>query len=383
MKNFVLYTLALLGLFATACDPMEDIHADMDKELMAEKEEAVFFAQFEKAPEAHVLTDADYELSSDEGVRQYKNFSKYAEPQDFLPEILNKRFTAPNTTEMMVTYNYYEKPFVDEDNAYELESDDYTEMGQYYPNFDDEDAAEYAIPIFLNEKYKYEKVAVGTQQTVKYNFYQSAQSRYLRVNDDNTVDVLDYEGDDSYELVDADYESLGNGNYNNFYSIEEAQEKIVTFSIESGKGAGNYTCFVYRNYFDRYVVCQLGDEGWSELKSVMPVSGTVAYKVVSPDYTQSYWKFMLPLKFVKVDKAHEVEYTLTDDDYALVGNGQYKNFDVREGKGEESEEVRIEKISTILKANFDVVAGDVYKVHYKVYNGQAEMWEITLEAIEG
>ena len=310
MKNIVLYTLALLGLFATACDPMEDIHADVDNEIMTEKDEAVFFAQFEKAPEAYTLTDADYALSSDEGVRNYKNFSKYAEPQDFLPEILNQKFTAANTAEMMVTYNYYASPFVDKDNAYELESEDYSEMGQSYSNFDNENTAKYAIPLFLNEKYKYEKVPVGTEETVMYVFYQSSQNRYLRVNEDNSVDVLDEEGDDSYELVDADYESLGNGKYKNFYHIDEAKEKIVTFSNDSGKGPGNYTVYVYLNYYDKYVVCKLGEAGWTELQSVNPVSGIVSYKITSPDYTQSYWKFLLPLEFVKVDKAHTIEYKL-------------------------------------------------------------------------
>ena len=35
-------------------------------------------------------------------------------------------------------------------------------------------------------------------------------------------------------------------------------------------------------------------------------------------------------------------------DYDLVGNGRYGNFDVRSGKNEESVEVRLTKINTIL-----------------------------------
>jgi len=68
---------------------------------------------------------------------------------------------------------------------------------------------------------------------------------------------------------------------------------------------------------------------------------------------------------------------LTSADYELVGNGNYGNFDVRAGKAEESEEVRLDKINTILLNNFpDSAEGQKYSVDYNVYSGAAEIWNM-------
>lgn len=52
---------------------------------------------------------------------------------------------------------------------YTLASEDYTEMGQSYPNFDDEDEAIYKIAIFLESLYQYAEE--GDFVSVAYNFY--------------------------------------------------------------------------------------------------------------------------------------------------------------------------------------------------------------------
>ena len=71
-----------------------------------------------------------------------------------------------------------------------------------------------------------------------------------------------------------------------------------------------------------------------------------------------------------------IVYTLTNDDYVLVGNGQYFNFDVRSGKDDETEEARIAKINTILLNNFpNAQEGQKYLVRYAIYNGSAGTWE--------
>lgn len=65
-----------------------------------------------------------------------------------------------------------------------------------------------------------------------------------------------------------------------------------------------------------------------------------------------------------------IDYTLTNDDYDLVGNGRFNNFDIRAGRDEETEESRRLKIETILLNNFPSASiGDIYKVAYKAFNG--------------
>lgn len=373
----------MLALLFSACEPMEDIHKDVDKEIEDALIKSEYFARFEPAVDAYELTDEDYKLSSNENVQNYKNFSDVILPKDFLPEILNQKFAGENGTEMMVTYNYYSKVIVDKDGAQEISPDEYTIMGQKYSNFSDEDVAKYAIGKLLDEQSTYYKVKTGTEKTTMYALFKQKQNRYIKVNADFTTEVLNYVGDNSYELKDADYESVGNGKYKNFSNIQEAQEKVAQFAQESGKGAGNYTCFVYTNYFDTYLVYRYNGTNWEIAQSVVPVSGLVTYKVMDPNYQESTWKVVLPIQFVKTEKEPQTEYTLTDEDYELVGNGRYMNFDVREGKAEESEAVRIEKVSKILKSKFEVVDGDVYKVYFEVYSGSAETWNLTIEAVEG
>ncbi len=63
----------------------------------------------------------------------------------------------------------------------------------------------------------------------------------------------------------------------------------------------------------------------------------------------------------------------------LVGNDRYNNFDVRTGRDEELEEVRLEKINTILKNNFpDDAEGQKYIVSYNIYNGANDVWTLAV-----
>ena len=78
-------------------------------------------------------------------------------------------------------------------------------------------------------------------------------------------------------------------------------------------------------------------------------------------------------------EAQEVEVITEAADYELVGNGNYGNFDVRAGKVEEPEAVRVDKISTILLNNFPSDAeGQKYIVTYNIYNGAAGIWSLAV-----
>lgn len=174
-------------------------------------------------------------------------------------------------------------------------------------------------------------------------------------------------GDDVYYLSSADYDAMGApGYYDNFSSsvspdnyvpallaqrypyAQEEDVKIVTYkyySSSSGvKVRGNEYTFL--------------NGKWNPYSSVSETSLGFGIEegVWVPDNT--------------------IKYVLTDADYELVGNGYYKNFDVRSGKDEAEESVRIEKIGTILKHNFpDSEEGQKYLVEYKVYSGAAEIWQ--------
>jgi len=181
------------------------------------------------------------------------------------------------TTLFALTNNYWDVPFT-------LAPDDYTEMGQNYPNFSDEDLAWYRIAIFLETEYPYAEAE--DMVAVSYDLYDSGvTTKYVNF--------------------------VFNG------STWDAIPSVVESAI------------------------QFGHDG----------------DVWVPDNT--------------------INYTLTSADYELVGNGRYGNFDVRAGKAEESEEVRLEKINTILLNNFPGAAeGQKYNVFYNVYSGANEVWNM-------
>src|SRR5660397_77779 len=137
MKKFIFIATLAIGFIFSACNPMQDIMDEVDKTYEADDARAVFLKDKQIAPEVYILTDADYELSSNSSVFNYKNFSATDLPKDFLPEILNKKFSAEDAQSMIVTYNLYSKPVVDKDNAYAIEDDDYNEMGQGSGSFSD------------------------------------------------------------------------------------------------------------------------------------------------------------------------------------------------------------------------------------------------------
>jgi hypothetical protein len=79
-----------------------------------------------------------------------------------------------------------------------------------------------------------------------------------------------------------------------------------------------------------------------------------------------------------------IKYTLTGADYELVGNGNYGNFDVRDGKDEQPESVRLDKINTILLNNFpNDLEEQKYIVTYNIYNGANGVWSLSVIKMGG
>lgn len=209
---------------------------------------------------------------------------------------------------------------------------------------------------------------------------------------DDIYDELDAKGEapitgeNSIELSDDDYEFLEQS-YGNFSSVDEAKEKIpsllddkypvwgdgslvnVTFKLYDPIRVEDYT--VTTSDYDALI--EMGDISGPHLSSNSDINDFFSYKFPQADqgsYVELTYKTL----------AGKILYTLTDDDYVLVGNGNYKNFDIRTGKGEEDIEVRREKIETILLNNFpDTPVNQQYLVSYAAFNNSYE--NVTLEML--
>lgn len=343
----ILFVLSLITI--VACEPNDEFMDEYNAEKDKNKEVLDYFTQFESAPEVYTLTEDDYALSSNEAVANYKNFSNSATPGEYLPEILNKKFVAPDKAEIEVFYDFYQSVNADENDAVQLSGDDYDRMGQSYNNFEDEDEAEYAINAYVNEKLQYQPYEKDQEVTIEYTLYSTGDERYIKVNEDYSTEVLDKKPDNSYVLTHDDYVTLGNGNYDNFNTIDEALNDVAQFAEESGKGPGNYTFEVYRNYYDKYLVYRYDGASFVPAISVREMSTVFTFKLDVESVENSFWwkdpnvyislgpdDYQLIVDYVANNIG--AQYTPYSDSEVYYGaSAYYGNFDLRDSKRETSE----------------------------------------------
>jgi hypothetical protein len=257
---------------------------------------------------------------------------------------------------MMVTYNYYSKPVVDKANARVIASDEYSQMGQSYSNFSDASIAQSLIAkLFDREVYAAE---AGVEKTAKYVLYASNQTRYVKVNADFTTEEVSYTSS-AVAVTDAQYLSMGN-TYKNFDDIAQALTRLATLAETEGTAPITYSCKVYRNYLDTYVVYLYNGSNWVVKQSVMPVSEELNYALNESDISQSFWW---------ADPA--IKITLGSEDYAIyTETSKYSNFDLRGSIAPGTDRAKlVEMIGGMLDANHSPVEGQQYLVTYAYYDG--------------
>ena len=351
MKKIFLLLTVFSMVFAS-CDPLEDIHEEIDALESVISGEATY-----------TLTDDDYTEDVEDGGLgfNYTNFSSEEDAKEALPAfLLNKYPTWGVESLVTVAFNLY-SPKYDEKSLeiYTVSSADYTAGGHSYGNF----SSASDITEFLDTKYP--DAAYRLLVSLTYKYYSGSVSTlnngFLYVND-------------AWEMVtgftEDEYNAMGES-YPNFSSEAEALTKIPVFLIEKfkydGKVAGDIEAIMYKLYVgggvtESYVANFIFDgTSWSEYSNVIEESIKFGHDGTSwvPDNT--------------------IKYTLTQADYDLVDNGYYANFDVRAGKAEEPETVRLEKINTILKNNFPSdEEGQKYIVSYNVYNGADAVWSLSV-----
>lgn len=245
MKKLVYLFITLIGLSLTGCEPMEDIHEEVDAVLEAEPTVGAI---------DYTLTEEDYTDEDDGLGLQYPNFNSVDDAKLLVPELLEKKFPvwgdgslanvffdlyAPQATEdtlivytvstedydsypeteqydnfdkmsqiytflndkfpnpenrtlVSLTYKFYDGGVSTLNNGFlyldgqwnfiqGFTLNEYKEMGESYDNFSSEEEAEEKLPIFLKEKFKYENINAGTIIPVMFKLY--------------TQDIYDLDGD--------------------------------------------------------------------------------------------------------------------------------------------------------------------------------------------
>ncbi len=417
----ILYILSISLFLFTSCDPMDDVYKEVDEANKEAKADAKFFAMRTLLDENYTLVDADYELSTNEGLKKYKSFSSKATAKDNLAQILNDKMVYGKAgKDYKVTYKFYRgklsyvKAYLEYLDAvgaletYELTDADYDSMGTgkgepgKYNNFSEKIPAAKYLPDFLKKKFPDAKA--NDIIVVTYKFF-DGKVRNITENwvFDGTVWAENPEAGPKapklptdvtvYELVAGDYDSMGApGKYDNFSSSQKPQNYLPTFlgvKFPYAKEGTKYLV-VYKFYgkkkkndeknstFKEALEYTLTDGVWKPYSSVVPEVAVMSYKV-----GKKTWEFVPPIAFVKTEEPATAEYTLTPADYELVGNGHYRNFDIREGKPEADETVIIQKLTIILKSQtkVEIKPDNVYAVTFTYYDGKKGDKTINLKAV--
>ena len=300
--------------------------------------------------------------------------------------ILSLLFTSCNTMEDI--YNDIDaiETAISGEAVFTLTDADYDDLGLNNGYFSSTDGAKVDLPAFLTNKFP----AWGAESLAAVTF--------------NLYSPIKFE---TYTVTDADYTALdvsslnNSGDYNDFFDQKfpsEVQGTVIDLTFKTEPTILNYTLtdddfnLVGNGNYDNFDIRSGRAEEDIEvrrakiqtilLKNFPEAADAAKYNVTYAVYDGSPGTLEMLLQQQQNEPGSSLttNYTLTDDDFDFVGNGQYDNFDIRSGKDEETVEARRAKIEAILLNNFPATAaGDLYNVEYAVYDGSAGTLNMLLE----
>jgi len=358
----IIYLLMIMttGVFFTSCDPLEDI----DNELNAQEDIISGEIKF-------TLTDDDY----DELGLSFGNFSSIDDAKSMIPSLLEDKFPVWGVgSSADVTFELFaRKQEQDSIVRYTVTTEDYDSNPETerFNNFDDNDQ------IFDLLNVKYPTPVDNMLVSLTYDFYDG------RVNElNNGFFYTSGEWQFVNGLTDDEYNLVGES-FPNFSNEDEADEKMPLLLLDKFKydfyEAGDIVPTMYKLFVTD--VSDLDGDGRTDDRTTYSF---IKYFI----FDGTNWSVYDNTIEESVKFGHNgtvwvpdntITYTLTSADFALVGNGTFNNFDVREGRGEADEQVRIDKINIILKNNFpNSEQGQKYLVKYAVWTGGPDVFEIKL-----
>lgn len=345
MKKFSYLLILILGLGFTACEPLEDIHDEIDAEL---DEKAVAGSL------DYTLTDDDY----DELGLGYYSFNSEDEAKELIPVLLADLYPALGAgSSMNVSFDLYDPINIEE---YTVASSEYAEIGlqeNYFSGFGD-------IEDFLS-----------------YKFPQAEQGEYVEL----TYQVLADE--ENYTLTDDDFELI--------------QDELGDTYPDPTSSAANYGNFERRESNDAYWSNEMILEAINVvlLENIDGVIGQ-KYNVSYDIYDGSSGSESMTVQFDgnSYISAGGTAYELDNDDYDFIGTelgddypgpagnaAQYNSFDIRSSSDNFwSQEMLLEAINVVLMEEYPAAEeGAKFVVSYDVYSGSVSTVITSVIMVDG
>lgn len=344
----ILYSFAFLSLLFTSCNPLEDIYKELDAE------ETVI-----SGTASITLTDEDYETLD----LSFGNFSSLDDAKEMLPAFLSNKYPVWGKESLAsVTFKLF-FPKRDERSliVYEATDQDYTDAGLSFPNISNNDQ----MIQLLNSLYP------NPENRVLISLTYTERDSGINTEVEDGFIYNNGTWEKSMGITLEEYKSMGEPRAQ-FTSEDEALVKIPVFldnklAFEAPE-AGDIEGVMYKLFVDD--VDDVDGDGRTDDRTVYSY---VAFFI----YDGSNWSKYNNVINETIQFGHDgttwvpdntIAYTLTQADYDLVGNGNFANFDVREGRDEETIEARLAKINTILLNNFpEFGEGQKFAVSYNVW----------------
>lgn len=365
MKNLAYLSTFFLGLLLLSCEPMEDIHAEVDA-----------LPPVILGDVAFTMSDEDYD-QLDLG---YGNFNSVADAKDMIPGLLSSKYPVwGEGSSALVTFNIY-APLRTERSleVYTVTTADYDANPETarFNNFDDMDQ----IYDFLDTKYP--NPSNRLLVSLKYKFYDGSV---------NTLNNGFLYNNDTWNFIqgftDDEYEAMGEG-FPNFSSEDEAEEKIPLYLKEKyffkNRDAGAIESIMYKLY-----VTDVDDvDGDGRVNDRTTYSYVSYYIYDGADWGPYTNEVQETVQFghdgEKWVPDNTIKYRLTSTDIALIESsfeskypgpadnvGFFGSFDRRSGSSNYwSDEMLLEAFNVVLDNNNPTAEdGQKYVLTYVIYNG--------------
>jgi len=330
MKNTFYLLMLFIGVAITGCEPMEDIHNDIDEKI----------SNVEGSMD-YTLQEEDY---TDNLGLSFTSFDSEDDARELIPALLSDLYPAlGKNSSVNVTFNVYDPIRVEE---YVVTATDYEAVG-------------------LTENYF--SGMVDIVDFLEFQFPQAEEGDYVELTYNTLAD------EEVYMLTDADFSLIG----------DEFEDDYPN----PASSAGEYGNFERRETNDAYWSNEMILEAINEvlLENIDGVEGQ-KYNVSYDIYNGSAGTESMTVQFngnayVAVGGT---PYELTTDDYDLAGAelaeaypdpagnaAQYHSFAIDEDSDDYwSMDMILEAFNIVLKENFpDAVDGDKFEVSYDVYSG--------------
>ena len=345
MKNLVYLLMMLLGLALTSCEPMEDIHEEVDA--------AIGEPNVQSAVEIR-LTEDDYTTDIEDGGLglEHTSFNTIEDARALIPRFLSANYPAWGKGSLaLVTYDLY-SPLVVQEHT--VTASGYEALGlsvEYFTDFDQ-------IEEFL--KYQFPDLSEGAFVELTYDFLSEEKTYQL---DEEDYDVIGEELNDKYADPAANAAEFNTFeirvDHDNYWSNDMIIEAI---GIALDEEFGNIPGQVYNVTYETYS----GSGNYSVEDISVVFDGNEYVAVGARTYQLSYSDYGY------IETALGVYYP-----GPTANAAQYGSFDVTGGSNNWSEAMILEGLNAVLMDKFPAAQeGAEFEVTYKVFLGGDEGTEL-------